>query len=75
MIKSGDLNEEIDDLKALAEEFKKDDRLYEAGVLKAMALSLKLLLNLRQNQTRIMEAQGVKLAVPKARNVSEETKK
>ncbi len=72
MIKGEHLHNEINDIKKVAETLEKE-KPYESSVLKGITLGLKLLLNIRQNQTRIMDAQGIKLIVPKGKSGSEET--
>lgn len=70
MIKSGDLHEEISKIESLSKQFETNDS-FKSAVLKIGALSVKLLLNIRQNQTKLMENQGIALTVPKGRNDKE----
>jgi len=72
MIKGEHLHSEINDIKKVADDFESKGEVYEAAVLKAHTLALKLLLNIRQNQTKMMEKQGIPLIIPKGRNVSTE---
>lgn len=72
MIKGEHLHSDIEIIKKTGEELALEGKKYEAAVLKALTLELKLLLNIRQNQTRIMEAQGIKLIVPKGKSGSQE---
>lgn len=68
------MHEEINSIKKVAEDLEVKGEVYEAAVLKAHTLELKLLLNIRQNQTRIMDSQGIKLITPKGRNAEETSK-
>lgn len=72
MIKGEHLHEEIKKIEELSRDFEiKDKDLFKSAVLKVGALVAKLLLNIRQNQTKLMEKQGVELIVPKGRNEKE----
>jgi hypothetical protein len=57
MIKSEHLHKDITDLVAVENSDKLS--LYEKAMLRASILNLKLLVNIRQNQVQIMNAQGV----------------
>lgn len=70
MIKSEDLLKEINILEGVINKLG-HKRFYEAALLKSQILSLKLLLNIRQNQVILLSSQGVKLIKPKGRDEEE----
>lgn len=67
MIKGEHLHEELTKIENLSKEFESKDA-FKATVLKIGALVTKLLLNIRQNQTKLMEKQGIELIAPKGKN-------
>lgn len=64
MIRGEHLHSEVNKLTEQAKELKG----FEKAMIQSQTLLLKLLLNIRQNQVAIMNAQGVELVKPKAKN-------
>jgi hypothetical protein len=62
MLKNDDIYSEIEALDAVIEDLKSP---YERSMLKSQTLVLKLLHNVRTNQTLLMKSQGVELRKPK----------
>lgn len=61
MIKSSDIFEEVQ--KALTE-VEKDGSVYEKAQIRLLSIVVKLLHNVRTNQTEVMKKQGVELKKP-----------
>lgn len=73
MIRSNDVYKEADSIDTEAKKLKADGNVFQATVLKACSVALRLLLNIRQNQVVVMKAQEIDLVQPKLKNNGEET--
>ncbi len=68
MIKGQDLFKELKKLTSVQEKLVKDGKEFEASLLQASILQVKLLLNIRQNQVVDLNHRGVDLIKPKTRD-------
>lgn len=61
MLQSKHLHEEITNLSNIADDLDKSNKIYESAMLRSQVLTLKLLLNIRQNQVLELQHKGVSL--------------
>lgn len=70
MLSSVDIHKEIE----IAEETTKNSSVAEIATVKLLTLVIKLLHNIRTNQTEIMKKQGIELKEPKTREKTDDGK-
>jgi len=69
MIKSSDIFEEVQ--KAIGE-VEKEGNVYEQSVIRLLSIAVKLLHNVRTNQTEIMKKDGIELKRPEDQDKEQE---
>ena len=71
MLTNKHLNEEIHNFDKTIEELKKDGQTYEASMLKALTLDLKLQQNIRANMVKVMDHLNISLIKNEKRDLNE----